>query len=244
MKVLFIIDSIKDLNSKINIIKSRLGSDIIYVVKSNLAPLVKTYGINPNATYRNNYIKVIHTLLAYNLEHDIIICYSSINLNNEILNKFVNKIGNKQKIVNVMPYYNSFERLNNGIYNVYVNSLFKTKDSMISPKLQFIPADFIPELLSTHFGNRLFEVDENFTTTLYLEKNEVNNSFKTKTKFNKWHLIPIIVALILSIALVLCLAFIKVNYLMILIFTLLFILDVIIAIIFQCKSKFDNRFLQ
>ena len=60
-------------------------------------------------------------------------------------------------------------------------ALFKAKDSNISPKLQFLPASFVDELMNSHFGNRLFEIDEKFTTTLYLEKGEQNNSFK-----NKW----------------------------------------------------------
>lgn len=244
MKILFVIDSITDLNSKINMIKTRFGNDILYVVKYNLTTLVKTYGISPNATYQNNFIKVVHTLLAYNLEHDIIVCYSSVNLNNELLNNFITKIGNKEKIVNVMPHYNSFEKLNNNIYNIYVNSLFKAKDTMASPKLQFIPAELIPELLSTHFGNRLFNVDEKYTSTLYIEKGDLNKSLKTKISFSKWYLIPIIVALIISLALTLSLAFIKLNYLLILIFTLLYVLDIIIAVIFHCKSKFDKRFLQ
>ena len=244
MKLLFVIDSITDLNKKINMLKAKFGNDILFLVKSNLITLVKTYGINPNAVFKNNFTSVIHTLLAYNLDKDVVICYASVNIDNNLLNQFTNKIGNKQKVVNVMPSYNAYEKICNNVYNIYVKGLFKLKDSMISPKLQFIPKDFVIELISSHFGNRLFLFDERISTTLYIDKGELSNSLKTKTNFGKWHLIPIIAALIISIGLVLCLAFVKVNYLTILIFTFLYILDVVIAIIFHCKTKFDKRFMQ
>ena len=144
----------------------------------------------------------------------------------------------------MLPNYNAYEKICNGIYNIYVNGLFKINDSLVSPKLQFIPKEYVIDLVSSHFGNRLFLFDPEFSTTLYIEKGELNNSLKTKTGFSKWHLVPIIVALLISIGLVLSLAFIKVNYILILIFVFLYILDIVIAIMFHCKSKFDKRFLQ
>ena len=41
MKVVFVIDSITELNNKLNMLKTRFGNDILYVVKSNLVNLVK-----------------------------------------------------------------------------------------------------------------------------------------------------------------------------------------------------------
>jgi len=244
MKIIFVIDSITDLNNKINMLKTRFGNELLYVVKSNLVELVKTYGINPNAVYKNNYIKVMHILLSYNLDKDIVICYSSVQLNNSILNQFIQKIGDKTKIVNVMPNYNAFESFNNKIYNVYIKSLFNSKDTMVSPKLQFLPSAFVYELLATHFGNRLFINNENISSTLYIEKGELSNSLKTKSAFNKFNLIPIIVALVITMGLIVTLALTKVSYIVILIFTFLYLLDIFISVIFQCKSKFDKRFLQ
>jgi len=244
MKVIFVIDSINELNNKINILKNRFGNDILYVVKSNLIGLVKTYDIEVNATYRRSFAKIMQILLANNLDNDIVVCYSSVKLDNKLLNNFIAKIGNKEKIVNVMPTYNAFEKVCNSTYNVYVNGLFKVKDSMVSPKLQFLPADFVYELVMSHFSNRLFVFDEQYSSTLYIEKGELNSSLKTKTGFSKWQLIPVIVSLLISIGLVLALAFIKMNYLLILVFVFLYILDIVIALIFQCKSKFDKRFME
>ena len=114
MKVVFVIDSVNNLNTKLNMLKTRFGGDILFVVKSNLVELVKTYNINPNAVYSNNFIKPIHILLGYNLGNDIVICYSSVELDNNILNKFISKIGdkiilNKQVLISkdIMKYLNS-----------------------------------------------------------------------------------------------------------------------------------------
>ena len=243
MKVLFVIDSIADISRKLNLINNRLGNNVIYIVKANLLPLVQTYSIKPNAIYKNNLVKIIHTLLEDNVD-DIIICYSSIKLDDAFLTKFINKIGDKSRIVNVMPQYNSFERMCNSSYNIYVKALFKSNDSMVSSKLQFIPATFAAELVSTHFGNRLFEINPAFTTTLYMENDEINSSLKQRVKFNKFHLIPIIAALIITIGLLLCLAFAKIGFTVILTFIFLYVLDIIITIMFHCKAKFDQRFVE
>ena len=119
MKVVFVIDSITELKNKINMLTTRFGDEILYVVKSNLLEIVKTYGITANAVYKNNYIKSMHILLSYHLDNDIVICYSSLKLTNNLLNSFIEKIGDKSKIVNVMPSYNAFERFCNSTYNIY-----------------------------------------------------------------------------------------------------------------------------
>ena len=244
MKIVFVIDSVTELNNKINMLKTRFGNEILYVVKSNLVNLVKTYGINPNATYKNNFIKVMHILLSYNLGHDVVVCYSSVKLDNNLLNKFISRIGNKSKVVNVMPHYNAFENICNKVYNVYVKSLFNVKDSLVSPKLQFLPSDIVEQLVNSHFGNRLFLMNEQISSTLYIEKGELNDTLKIKNHFSKFNLIPIIVALVITMTLILTLAFVKVNYAIILIFVFLYILDVLLAIIFSFKTKFDQRFMQ
>ena len=43
---------------------------------------------------------------------------------------------------------------------------------MISPKLQFIPALYAVELMSSHLGNRLFEIDPSLTKNITIEDKE------------------------------------------------------------------------
>ncbi len=242
MKVVYIVDSITEINSKIETLKTRFGDNIVYVVKANLATLFKTYGHTANAIYNKNLPTVLSAMLLKSPVEDIIICYSSVKLDNNLLNRFITEIGDKSKVVNVMPTYNGFERMCQGAYNIYVKSLFKAKDSLISPKLQFLPYNMVVELLSTHFSNRLFEIDAKYTKTIYIEDKELSQTLKIDNKISHFQLIPVIAALIISMALIACLAFVSMNYVVILIFVFLYILDFVLAIIFQCKSYFDKRF--
>lgn len=244
MKVLLIVDSISKLNKKINLLTNRFGDNILFIVKANLFPIFKTYNYQANAIYNKNLTNVIHSLLPVENNEDIVVCYSSIELDDNLLNNFIAKIADRNKIVNVIPSYNFWENICNGSYNIYVKSLFKVKDSLASNKLQFLPGGFVDELMESHFGNRLFEFDEKYFSNLYIEKGSQNKSLKTKLGFNKFNLISIIIALVITIGLVLTLAFAKINYAIVLIFVLLYVLDLILTLIYQFKIKFDARYLK
>lgn len=244
MKVVYVVDSISELNQKINLIKNRFGDNILYVVRADLVDLFKTYGFLPNAIYYKNLTSIIHTLLLKSDLDDLIICYASLKFDDKLLTKFTNSIGNKSKIVSLTPKYNVFEQVCNSTYNIYVKSLFKTKDSLISPKLQFIPSIYLVELLSTHLGNRLFEINPEFCKNISVEDKEVNNSMKVKSPALKYNLIACIIALVLTMGLIMSIAWFKPHFLIILTFVILFILDIVLTIIFLCKAKFDKRFLK
>ena len=242
MKVVCVIDSIKNLNAKIQLLKSRFGEELIYIVDVKLRKLVETYGLYANAIYRDSLSRTIHITLKKYEPDDTIIYYTSVELNEDLLNKFLTKIGDKQKVVNIEPNYNAFERMSNAAYNLYVKSVFKLTDNLASPKMQFLPQSFVAELMNTHIANRMFKVEQ--TSTIYVENKAISKSLKLKNRFTKLHLIPIIIALVITIALILSIAFVGAKYVPILICTLFYLLDIFITIIFLCKNKFDTRFLK
>lgn len=243
MKIVYVVDSITDIKNKINLVKTYFGDKIVYVVKSHFLSIFETFGYKANAVYKKNLAEIIHILLLKSEIEPVLICYSSLDFDANLLARFRSRIGTGEKIVNIMPNYNGFEKLCNTTYNVYVKALFKAKDSLISPKLQYLPVAFVVELLNSHFGNKLFETNPENSSTLYIENSELNNSTKIKTKFNKFALLPIIFALLITIFLVISLAFVSVNYILILTFVSLYFLDIVFAIIYQCKLYFDARFL-
>ena len=165
MKVIYVIDSVTDINSKIQLLKNRFGNDIYFVVKSKFVKIFQTYGYQTNAIYTKNLSEVIHTMIAKTDDIDSLIClYASLNINDKILNKFIQAIQtNSGKVVNVCPNYNFFEDLGHSVYNLYVKSLFKNKDNLASAKMQYLPKEFVVELLSSHFGNKLFEINPQFS---------------------------------------------------------------------------------
>jgi len=244
MRVVYVIDSITDLNKKITLLKTKFVEDFIFVVRADLVELFKTYGYNPHAIYYKNLSAVIHSTLTRIELDDTVICYSSLNFDNELLNKFTNRIGDKSKIVSLEPKYNIIEKCFNATYNIYVKSLFKINDSMMSPKLQFLPAPVVDELLYSHISNRLFEINPEFHKSVAIEDKAINKSAKTHTKTIKYNLISIIIALLITTALLLSIALTKINYILVLLFVILYVLDLVLSIIFTCKAKFDQRFMK
>lgn len=244
MKVVYVVDCITNLTKKINLITNKFGNNILYIVRADLVDLFKTYGFTANAVYYKNLTEVTHALLLKTNVDDLLICYSSLNFDHALLDKFANKIGDKTKIVNLMPNYNSFEQMCNSAYNIYVKSIFKIKDSLISHKLQFIPSVYATDLLSSHLGNRLFEIKPEYIKNVYVDNKEINKSTKTKSHSIKYDLISIIIALAITAGLLASIAYLKVNYLIILSCVILYILDITLTIIIHCKAKFDQRFLK
>ena len=243
MKIVYVVDSITDIKNKINLVKTYFGDKIVYVVKSHFLSIFETFGYKANAVYKKNLAEIIHILLLKSEIEPVLVCYSSLDFDANLLARFRSRIGTGEKIVNIMPNYNGFEKLCNTTYNVYVKALFKAKDSLISPKLQYLPVAFVVELLNSHFGNKLFETNPENSSTLYIENNELINSTKIYTIFFFFSFLPIIFALLITIFLVISLAFVSVNYILILTFVSLYFLDIVFAIIYQCKLYFDARFL-
>ena len=244
MKVVYVVDSITDINKKIGLLTNKFGDNLSFVVRADLVQLFQTYGHSVHAIYYTNLTKVIHSLLMKSELEDVVIYYSSLMLDNNLLTKFTNSIGNKAKMVGILPKYNACEQLCNSAYNVYVKSMFKLKDSLITPKLQFIPSHLLMELLQSHMGNRLFDFPSEVTTKISVENKEINKSMKVKINPLKHCLISLIIALVLTIGLLASIAYLKVNFLVILMFIVLYISDLILTIVFLCKNKFDLRFLK
>lgn len=245
MKLVYVVDSVSDIKNKINMMQTRFGNNIYFIVKSPFATLFNSFGYTANAVYTKNLAKVMHAMLSKCPTDSLLICYSSLDLDNQTLNNFIGKISDGSRFVNLVPNYNFFEQINNGTYNLYVKSMFKNKDGLASTKLQFIPEQYVADLLASHIANRLFEIDPKFVVNVYIDntQKEFNNSAKTKAKFSKINIIPIIVALAITIAMIVTLAFVKVGYVFWLVVVFAYLLDIVIAVIFNCKAKFDQRFL-
>lgn len=244
MRVIFVVDSITDVTAKIEKIKTHFGKDISLIIKAPFVDLLKTYGYTPSAVYMNNLSDVMHNLILKCNVDNIIIYYSSLEIDNALINKFIKHIGEGKKIVNVMPYYSAVENMYNATYNFYVKSLFKFKDSLASPKLQYIPSYYATKMIISSIANRMFENNSTNVTTMYIEDKNQYKSLKVKPPFNAYSLLSIIIALAITAILITTLAFVKFNYILIVAFVLLYLLDVVFAFILNFKHKFDYRFLK
>ena len=244
MKIVCVVDSISDLNKKIEMLKLKFGNNIVFVVKASLEPIFKTFNYTTNAIYDKNLAKIIHLTLLKDDPTDTIVYYTSLKIDNQLLNNFAMKIGTKARIVNLMPKYNTFEKMCLGAYNIYVKSLFKNNDCLASPKLQFLPEAYMINLLSTHMGNKLFEMPKEVVSTLETEDKEINKSAKIKNKFGKSEIVFLISFMAISLALILTYALAKPQFIVAIIYVFAYILDILVYLILKCKSLFDLRFLK
>lgn len=243
MKVVCVVDSITDLNKKIDMLKLKFGNNIIFVVKANLMPIFKTFSHTANAVYDKNLAKIIHLTLIKDDPTDTVIYYTSLKIDEKLLNNFILKIGTKARIVNFMPKYNSFEKIYLSAYNVYVKSLFKNNDCLASPKLQFLPEAYMINLLNTHMGNKLFEMPQEVVVTLETDDSEINKSAKIKNKFGKSEIMFIISFLAITLSLILTYALTTPVFIVAIIYIFAYILDILVYLILKCKALFDARFL-
>lgn len=244
MKIIFVVDSIRDIKRKIAMMQTHFGNDIYYVVKGQFEKIFETYSKKPDAVYSRNLSKVIHVLLNRIGADSVVVYYSSLDINETLLNKFISTIGDGEKIVNVEPHYNVFERFGNSIYNTYVKSLFKLKDSLASVKLQYLPLALVEDLKSSHFANRMFEYDASLVKTIHVENKEMSKTLKTKRSFVSADLLPILIALVITLAWVINFAFFKIRYILVILYIALYVLDIFVSLLYSLKAKFDARFLK
>lgn len=243
MKLVCVVDSLTDIKNKLNILSS-YKNNTLFIVYSPFEEIVKTFNITPNAVYTNKLAQILHMAIEEDGEEDTIIYYTSLNLSQQFFEQFIKTIATGNRVVNFCPKYNVFEKMYNGLYNSYVKSVFKLKDSLCSPKLQFLPKACVEELLTSHMANRMFTLKEGKSVEITTEDKLINKTSKPKYKFNKFHLIPIIITLLLTAGLLVCLGTLKPNFILILSFVALFILNIIIYTIFNFKNHFDDRFLK
>ncbi len=243
MKVVVVVDDITNLDRKINMLQSHFGDDMIFVVKAKFAKLYETYSYPTHAVYSDHLTEVLHYTLLRIGADNLVIYYTSLMPTEDLLNTFAKKMKHN-RVINVIPRYNFFEKSYYSTYNLYVKGLFHVKDNLASPKLQYIPAEFCGWLLSTNFGNRMFDWGSEDVVNIYIEDKELSSSLKVKSKFNKYSIIPIISLLVITMMLLVTLAYVGVNYWVVLIFLGVYVVDILISIFFQYKKDFDIRFLK
>ena len=61
MKVIYVVNNITDINSKIQLLQNRFGNDIYFVVKSKFIKIFQTYGYQTNAIYEVRRHRSYHT---------------------------------------------------------------------------------------------------------------------------------------------------------------------------------------
>lgn len=245
MKVAYIVDSLTDFTKRINLISSKFGHNNIYfIVRADLMPVFETFSYTAHAVYYKKLSTVLHLLLQNTKRDDVVIYNASLHITENLLNKFIRNIKDGSKIVSLSPTYSRFETMVNSLYNKYVQSLFNIEDSLVSSKLQFIPAAFVNELLKSHISNRLFSLNPEISASFTSDHPLVNKTSKSTYSKLKLNLIFSISFLVITMLFMLSIAYLKIKILGCFIFAILIILNTVIYCISNFKMRFDSRFLK
>lgn len=244
MRVLVVVDSIVDIKKKVEKFSNKFGDNLNFVVSNELVDIFKTYGYPVHAIYTRECSNVIHLLLGRLTIDDTIIYYTSLDVEDGLINKFSQTIAAKDCVVSLNPQYNFFERTFNKLYNVYVRKLAKCDDTLYSKKLQFIPKSVMEDLIDSHVANRLFVNSDYKSKDITTNDKTENKNWKKSEKNFKPLVINAIAALMITIMFLMSIILFGAKYVVVLIFIMLYALDLVISFMYAFKLKFDQRFLR
>ena len=243
MEILFVIDSIDDIERKISLLEV-FGADIKFFVHSKyVAKIVKNKFIVNRvvAIYNNNINETIDKYLKSENYKPVqtLLCYSSVNLNNEIINKIRDNLQFKPNVIYLKKRLDWWGKFKLWFYQKVVKLIFGLNDEYASIKLQCFSDKVMEVFAQTNFKNHIFSIPN----SLNIELDKINqNSFYSQPKFNKNYLYnPIVICLVL-ICYVVAERFLVLPfwiYLFIIAMILVIIVNWIIMIV---KNTFDKRF--
>lgn len=244
MEILFIVDSLKDIDKKISIITDNFGENIKFFVSSKLiaklstnkkvmAGLKSIYGFSVNDTI-NQYVQAKEYA-----PQDTILYYSSADLNNELAEQMREAIQFAPPTVYFKKQLNWFGKFKVWCYNKLVKAIIGMEDEFASVKFQYMNVEFMSELAQTSFKNHILSLPD--TEKVELDK-EQSKSFYDKVGFNKKFLYCPIAICLLLIGYVLLEAFVKVKFWMYLFVILILVAIVVSTCMFAIKNVFDKRY--
>lgn len=241
MQTFFVIDSIKDLDKKVNLIINNIGDDIKFFVKASLYTKITHNAFvlkNIVGAYKNNEKRKIDEYLQSSncVLDSTILYYSSVDIDTALLVKLREKSKAGYDSVFVKSKQNIFQKFGDWIYKTFAMFMYRVSDANCSPKLQAMSKAFMEYLQATTFCNHILEVK--YKIVLEVGK---NTSLTPKVKFNKYYLYDLIGFFALILGYILLEAFFNLRFFVYFAIVLGTILAIIVALMIACFSKFNAR---
>lgn len=242
MEILFVVDSIDDIEHKISLLEV-FGADIKFFIQSKyVAKIIKNKFIVNRvvAIYNNNINETIDKYLKdekYKPKQTLL-CYSSVTLNSDIINKIRDNLQFKPTVIYLKKKLNWWSKFKLWFYQKVVKLIFGLNDEYASIKLQYFSEELMEIFVQTNFKNHIFSIPNSLAVELDKGK---ESSYYNKQKFNKNYLYnPIIICLVL-ICYVVAERFLALPF-----WVYLFIIAMILAVIVNwivmiVKNTLDKR---
>ena len=243
MEVLFVLDSVENIEHKISLLES-FGADIKFFVHSKyVAQIIKNkFIVNRVVGIYNNNINA--TIDKYLNEQQYkstatLLYYSTANPTNEMINKIREYLQFKPNVIYIKKKMNWWGRFKLYFYQKFIKFMFGLNDEYASVKLQYFNAELMEAFRQNGFKNHIFSIENSLS--IELAEEQVGNYY-SKPKFNKNYLYnPMVICLIL-ICYIVAERFIALPF-----WVYLFIVAMILAVIINwvvmiIKNVFDKRF--
>ena len=243
MEILFVIDTVKDIERKIALLEE-ISDQIKFFAKADcVADILKNKNIVNRlvAIYKNNVNVTIDKYIKMDtyVPQPTILYYASAELTTRIINNVREQLKLEPDTIYVKTKLNMWQKVKRWVYQKFIKAIFGMNDEFASIKLQYFSADLMGACVETSFKNHIFTAPN----ALEIELNEdEGKTYYKKPKFNKNYLYnPIVICLIL-ISYVVLERFFKLPFWSYFLFVSLILATIINWLVMTVKNTFDTRF--
>lgn len=243
MEILFIVDTVKDIERKISLLEN-LGEDIKFFVYSKcvtklvgnkevLDKIVAIYNKNVNVTidkYLNSKDYVPTQTLLY---------YASAELTAELVDNIRENLKLNPSTIYVKKKFSFWDKFKFWFYKKIIKLIFGIEDECASVKVQYFSTKLMEVLAKTNFKNHIFSIPKALNIEL---KKEDAKSYYNRTKFDKNYLYNPIVFCLILICYVVLERFLDLSFWVYFLVIALLLATIVNLLVMIVKNTFDCRY--
>ncbi len=243
MEILFVIDSLNNLDNKINLLKA-FEADIRFFVDAKLAPqLVKNkYIINHIVAIYNKNVNI--TIDRY-IKQDTytptstLLYYSSADLNVKMIDNIRENLKLHPNVIYVKKRLSLWDKFKLWFYDKFIGLIFGIKDEYASTKLQYFNDEMMVAFRNSSFKNHIFKFIN--AQTIELEKAE-SKSYYINPGFNKNYLYNPIALCLILICYVVLERFFKLPFVVYFFVIALIVSVLFVTVVMIINNTFNKRY--
>lgn len=245
MQIFFVIDELKNLQEKIDLVSRIFNAEIKFFV-----PTHNYTKINDNAfvlqhlagVYDGGVNKKIDEYIKsekFNLSN-VLLYYSSSNVSANKLKEIESKIRYRYDAIYLEKKRNLFKNFFKKLYSKIISWMFRVEDAGCYTKVQYLSIEFMEHLKNTNFNNYILKAKN--SAVIEVESEEENNSLKTKFKLKKYNIVNVIMFFIILIIYIVLSNIFKLKFYIHFMFIMLILLEIALAIMLIVNNIFSLRF--
>ena len=243
MEILFVIDSLNNLDNKINLLKV-FDADIKFFVDAKLAPKLvgDKYIINRTVAIYNKNVNI--TIDKYIKQTSYVpdatlLYYASADLNVKIIDSIRENIKLNPNVIYIKKRLSLWDKFKLWFYDKFIRLIFGVKDEYASTKLQYFNDEMMVEFRKSSFKNHIFSFIN--AQTIELEKSE-SESYYARPGFNKNYLYNPIALCLILICYVVLERFFKLPFVVYFFVIALIISVLFVTVVMIINNTFNKRY--